>query len=451
MTAGAAQADGVLTAHRGALLHFVSDPGAQDDAASYEYHEDGLLLIENGRVKQVGAARELLALLPTDLRPIEHPDALLMPGFIDTHIHLPQTDMIAAGGRDLLDWLNRYTFPTERAFGNPAYGDEVAGFFFDELLRNGTTTAQIFCSVHASSADSCFTAAQARGLRTIAGKVLMDRHCPAYLQDTAERGERESRELIERWHGRDRLLYAITPRFAPTSTPEQLAAAGRLARDYPTTYIHTHLAENLDEVAWVRELFPERRSYLDVYDHYGLLRERATFAHCIHLDAEDRHRFSACGACAAHSPTSNLYLGSGLFDFDAADAAGMRYALATDVGGGTSFSMLRTMGEAYKVAQMRGQRLSPLRAFYLATLGGARGLALDHRVGSFKPGSEADFIVLDRRATPLIERRCRHTATLSELLQVFMVLGDDRCVAQTYVMGRQIAGADAGRGAGTAT
>ncbi len=424
-----------LSAHRGACLHFLSDPGEQDDANAYEYFDDGLLLIEDGRVRSVGPASALLPQLPDSATLTMHDNALLMPGFIDTHIHCPQTDMIASGGRQLLDWLNDYTFPTEARFADYAHGREVAGFFLDELLRNGTTTAQVFCSVHKASVDSFFDAAQARGLRMIAGKVLMDRNCPDYLRDTAESGERESRELIEHWHGLDRLHVAITPRFAPTSTEAQLTSAGRLARDYPSVYIHSHLAENRDEIAWVKQLFPWARSYLDVYDHYGLLRERATYAHCVHLDSADRSRMAACGACAACSPTSNLYLGSGLFDFAASDAAGLRYGLATDVGGGTSFSLLRTMGEAYKVAQLQQQRLSPLRAFYLATLGGARILHLADRIGSFRAGCEADFIALDLTATPLLARRMAATRSLSEKLLVLMTLGDDRAIGKVHLRG----------------
>jgi guanine deaminase len=427
-----------LSAHRGALLHFLSDPGESDDASAYEYFEDGLLLIDNGQVAAVGPAQALLAQLPAGVTPIEHPHSLLMPGFIDTHIHCPQTDMIASGGRQLLDWLNDYTFPTEAQFADYAHGREVAEFFLEELLRNGTTTAQVFGSVHKASVDSFFDAAAARDLRMIAGKSLMDRNCPEYLRDTAASGERESRELIERWHGHQRLSYAITPRFAPTSTEQQLQSAGQLAREYPSVYIHSHLAENLAEIAWVRQLFPWSRSYLDVYDHYGLLRERATYAHCIYLDAADRSRMAACGACAAVSPTSNLYLGSGLFDFAASDSAGLRYALATDVGGGTSFSMLRTMGEAYKVAQMQGQHLPPLRAFYLATLGAACTLHLQHRIGSFRVGNEADFISLNLAATPLMKRRLSKTYTLSEKLLVLMTLGDDRSIGQTYIRGTAV-------------
>jgi len=263
----------------------------------------------------------------------------------------------------------------------------------------------------------------------------MDRNCPDYLRDSATSGEADTRELIAQWHGRGRLHYAITPRFAPTSSPAQLASAGRLAREFPDVFIHSHLAENRAELAWVKELFPERRSYLDVYEHYGLLRERATYAHGIYLDKQDRQRMAANGAAVAFSPSSNVYLGSGLFDLAASDAAGLRYALATDVGGGSSFSMLRTMGEAYKVAQLQGQQLSPLRAFYLATLAGAQILGLDDRIGSLKPGCEADFIALDLKATPLLARRTAQCKTLTELLLVLMTLGDDRVVAETYVLG----------------
>lgn len=438
-----------LQAHRGALLHFSGDPGDHDDAGSYHHHEDGLLLVEDGRVAAAGPAAELLPALPDGTPIVDHGTDLLLPGLIDTHIHFPQTEVIGSAGRDLLDWLEHYIFAVEARFGDYAYASQVSEVFLDELLRNGTTTALVFCTVHKASADAFFAAAERRGLRMIAGKVLMDRNCPANLRDTAEDGERETRELIETWHGRGRLAVAITPRFAPTSTPAQLAAAGRLAREYPDTYIHSHLAENLGEIAWVRELFPERRSYLDVYDHYGLLRERAVYAHCIHLDSVDRRRMADCGACAAHAPTSNLYLGSGLFDFAASDEAGLRFGVATDVGGGTSFSMLRTLGEAYKVAQLRGQRLTPLRAFYLATLGNARVLQLQNRIGSFAAGCEADFIAIDWQATPLLARRIAGCRSLSEKLLVLMTLGDERAVRRTYIGGTEAA-ARAGQDGGTA-
>jgi guanine deaminase len=295
--------------------------------------------------------------------------------------------------------------------------------------------------VHAASVDAFFAAAKRRRMRMIAGKVLMDRNCPEYLRDTADEGTRQSRELIERWHGEDRLLYAITPRFAPTSSEAQLAGAGQLAAQYPEVFIHSHLAENREEIAWVKELFPQARSYLDVYDRFGLLRDRAVYAHCIHLDGMDRDRMAQSGAAVAFCPTSNLYLGSGLFDIAAADAARLRFAIATDVGGGSSFSMLRTMCEAYKVAHLAGQHLTALRAFYLSTLGGARALGLEGRIGNFAIGAEADFIALDPCASPLLARRTAQSRTLEEKLQVLMTLGDDRAVKACYILGQQVHGA----------
>jgi guanine deaminase len=424
------------TAHRGRVLSFRSDPGTAAGASAFDYFDDGLLVLADGHVVAAGPASQLLPSLEAGVRILDHAQRLLLPGFIDTHIHYPQTDVIAAPGEHLLDWLEHYTFPAEARFADTAYARTVAEFFCDELLRNGTTSAQVLGTVHAAATDAFFEVAQARQLRMIAGKVLMDRHCPPELQDSAEQGERESRALIERWHGRERLHYAITPRFAATSSAEQLAGAGRLAAEYPDVFIHSHLAENTAEVAWIRELFPQSRSYLDVYEGFGLLRERATYAHCIHLDSRDRQRMAAAGACVAFAPTSNLYLGSGLFDLAAADAAGLRFALATDVGGGSSFSMLRTLGEAYKVAQLQSQRLTPLRAFYLATLGAARSLHLEDRIGRFGAGTEADFVVLDPAATPLIARRMGQCQGLAEQLLVWMTLGDDRAIAATYVLGQ---------------
>jgi guanine deaminase len=422
-------------AHRGSILHFRADPGDSDDPAAYEYWHDGALIIDGERVQAVGPAAALLA-APHELRIIDHGTRLILPGFIDTHIHYPQTDIIGSGGRDLLDWLERYAFPAEQLFADPAHARSVAEFFLDELLRNGTTTAQVLGTVHRTAIEAFFEAAAARRLRMVAGKTLMDRNAPDGLRDSAAGGEREMRELIETWHGRHRLHYAMTVRFALSSTPAQLASTGALAREYPDVFIHSHLAENPDEIAAVGRLFPDRRSYLDVYDHFGLLRERATYAHCIYLDDADRRRMAQSGAGAAFCPSSNLYLGSGLFDLAASDAAGLRYALATDVGGGSSFSMLRTMAEGYKVAQLRNTRLSPLRAFYLATLAGARLLKLDDRIGRFAPGMEADFIVLDPEATPLLARRMRAARTLEEQLQLYMILGDERVIAGTFILGQ---------------
>jgi guanine deaminase len=428
------------TAHCGSILSFRADPGAREDASAYDYWERGALIVLDGHIEAVGAASDLLGSdrYPGPYEIVDHGQRLILPGFIDTHIHYPQTDVIAAGGQQLLDWLEHYTFPAEQRFADAHYARTIASFFFDELLRNGTTSAQVMGTVHKSSADSFFEVAAARQLRMIAGKTLMDRLCPPGLCDEVTQGDREMRELIERWHGHARLHYAITPRFAVTSTEAQLQSAGRLAHDYPDVFIHSHLAENLEEIQQVRRLFGERRSYLDVYDHFGLLRERATYAHCIHLDAADRARMAASGAGAAFCPSSNLYLGSGLFDLAATDASGMRFALATDVGGGSSFSMLRTMGEAYKVAHLSGQHLSPLRAFYLATLAGAKLLHLSDKIGHFAAGIEADFIVLDPQATPLLAHRMSQSKALSERLLLFMILGDDRAIAQTYILGQPV-------------
>jgi guanine deaminase len=428
---------GGLCAHRGGILHFRSDPGSHDNPGSFEFLEDGLLVTADGKVASIGPARELLSALPSDARLVEHGDSILMPGFVDAHIHYPQTDIIGMGSAPLLDWLENYTYPAEREFSDPAHARAVAEFFLDELLRNGTTTALVFASVHPASVEAFFEAAAARRLRMAAGKVLMDRNCPENLRDTPEAGERDSRELLEAWHGRGRLRYALTPRFAPTSSEAQLAGVGQLARDYPDALIQTHVAENLDEVAWVKRLFPQARSYLDVYNRYGLVRERAIYAHCIHLDQNDRARMAQSGAWAAFCPASNLRLGSGLFDVAAADAAGMRFSVATDVAGGSSFSMLQTLSDAYKVAQLSHQHLSPLRAFYLATLAGARALGIDNHIGRFAVGMEADFIVLDLRATALIARLTARSRTLSEKLMVLISLGDDRTVSRTYILGRE--------------
>jgi guanine deaminase len=428
----------MLRAHRSAILHFRADPGAHDDPASNEFLEDGLLTTLNGRVESIGPAAALLPALPPGTEVITHADSLLIPGFVDTHIHYPQTDVIGSGGRQLLDWLENYTFPAERRFAEAAYAQQVADFFLDELARNGTTTAMVFCTVHRQSVEAFFESASKRRARMVAGKVLMDRNCPPYLRDTPESGERETRELLEKWHGHDRLSYAITPRFAGSSSDAQLQSAGRMASQFPDCMIQTHVAENLAEIAWVKELFPSARSYLDVYDGYGLLRDRAIYAHCIHLDAVDRARMAESGAAAAFCPSSNLYLGSGLFDLAATQAAGMKFSIATDVGAGTSFSMLRTLGDAYKVAQLSQQHLSPMRAFYLATLAGARCLGLEDRIGRFGVGMEADFVVLDLRATPMIARRTGQARTLAEKLLVLMTLGDDRAVSRTYILGREV-------------
>lgn len=427
------EATGLLHAYRGSILHFVADPAVEANACVW--HEDGLLLVCDGRVVRIGEYHSLRDTLPDDVVLHDFLGKIIAPGFIDTHIHYPQTEMIASPAPGLLPWLNEFTFPTERAFGDESHARDVAAFFIDQLLRSGTTTAMVYCTVHPQSVEAFFAESEARNLRMVAGKVLMDRHCPPYLQDTAEGGIRDSEALIRKWHKRGRQAYAITPRFAPTSTDAQLQLAGELAARYPDTYIQTHVAENLDEVAWVKSLYPQARSYLDVYDGFGLMRPRAMYGHCIWLDDEDRRRMVQTQSAVAMCATSNLFLGSGLFDFDKAQALNMPLSLATDVGGGTSFSMLATMNETYKVARMGGHYLSASRLFYLATLGAARSMQLEGVIGNFTPGNEADFIVLDPQATPLLARRCERTEDIDQLLFAFAMLGDDRAIAATYSHG----------------
>jgi guanine deaminase len=420
-----------VQAYRASLLHFHADPAFAEDA--HTWIEDGLLVVEDGRVKAAGDYALLAPTLPGGSSIADYRGKIITPGFIDTHLHFPQTDMIASPAPSLLPWLDTYTFPTERQFADPVHARATAEFFLDELLRNGTTTAMVYCTVHKESVDALFEASAARNLRMAGGKVLMDRHCPDFLKDTADM--RDSEELIQRWHKKGRSMYAITPRFAPTSTEAQLAATGELARAYPDTYIQTHVSENQDEVAWVGELFPQQRSYLGVYEHHGLMRPRAMFGHCIWLDDTDFARMADTGSAISHCPTSNLFLGSGLFDVARADAARALLSLGTDVGAGTSFSMLQTMNEAYKVARLKGSYLPALRMFYLATLGAARSMQLEGTIGNFVPGAEADFIVLDPKATPLLERRTSHCNTLEETLFALALLGDDRVIRATYAAG----------------
>lgn len=420
-------------AYRAGILHFTADPAFHDNA--YAWHEDGLLIVNEGRVQAAGDYAPLRGMLPEGVQVQDYRGKLIVPGFIDTHIHYPQTDMIASPAPGLLPWLETYTFPNERKFAEPGHAQEVASFFLDELLRCGTTTAMVYCTVHPSSVDAFFSESEKRNLRMVAGKVLMDRNCPEFLRDTAEGGVRESEELIRKWHKRGRQLYAITPRFAPTSTETQLQLAGELARQYPDTFLQTHVAENTDEVAWVKSLFPHARSYLDVYDRYGMMRPRAMYAHCIWLDDGDRARMRETQSAASICPTSNLFLGSGLFDLGRAERLGLKVGMGSDIGAGTSFSLLQTLNEAYKVEQLQGRSLDPFKALYLATLGGARALGLDERIGSLAPGHEADFVVLDWNATPLLQFRLQHTTSLAERLAVLLTLGDDRVVQETFVAG----------------
>jgi len=427
-----------MHAHRAALLHCLADPRKVGIEHSYQYFEDGLLLIEDGKVAQIGDAASLLPTLPAGVKVTEHRDALIVPGFVDTHIHYPQVDVIASYGTQLLEWLETYTFPAEACFADPEHARAQARFFLAELLRNGTTTALVFATVHPQSVDAFFAEASRLDLRMIAGKVLMDRNAPDDLRDDAASGYDESKTLIERWHGKGRLHYAVTPRFAPTSTPEQLELAGRLLGEYPGLYLHTHLSENRAEIEWVKELFPERQHYLDVYDHYRLLGARSVFAHGIHLCDDECRRLGASGSAVAFCPTSNLFLGSGLFDLARLEGHGVRVGLGTDVGGGTSFSQLQSLNEAYKVLQLQGQKLDPIKALYLATLGGARALYLDAHIGNLQPGKDADFVVLDCKATPLLARRLEQARSLKEKLFALTILGDDRAVRETFAAGRSL-------------
>ncbi|WP_374307234.1 guanine deaminase [Dongia sp.] len=420
---------------RGTILHFLGDPGTEPAPASWQLFADGALLVEDGLVRRVGEAAALLADAPEGTEITDCRGKLILPGFVDTHVHSAQLDVIASYGTQLLDWLTKYTFPAERLFKDEAHGERMAGLFLDRLLASGTTTAAVYPTVHKQSVDTFFAAAAARKLRMLAGKVLMDRNCPDYLRDDVAGAEADCRDLIARWHGKGRLGYALTPRFAPTSSPQQLAMAGRLFQEIPGLHLQSHLAENLDEIKWVHELFPAQRSYLDVYDHFGLLGPRAIYGHCIHTDATDRVRMAATRTAIAFCPSSNLFIGSGLFDLDQARNAGIRVGLASDVGGGTSLSMLEVMADAYKVLQLKGQHLNPWRAFYLATLGGAEALSLEDRIGNFAVGKEADFTVLDFDAIPILKHRSGIARDFAERLFALMILGDDRAVAATYVLG----------------
>ncbi|MGX1741044.1 guanine deaminase [Bosea sp. NPDC055353] len=425
-----------LRALRGRLLWFVDDPQTVGEAA-HRYVADGLLIIENGLVKAAGEARDLLRMLPADAEIVDHRPHLIMPGFIDAHIHMPQTQVVASYGAQLMEWLNKYTFVEEQKLAQQGHAEKLSRFFLDELLANGTTTAAVYCSVHPQSAEAFFTESQRRNTRMIAGKVMMDRNAPEALTDTAESGYRDSKALIARWHGKGRQLYAITPRFAITSTPEQLAAAGRLAAEHPDCHVQTHIDENRAEIAFARELYPEAADYADIYRGYGLLGAKSLMGHCIHMTHNEWQAFAETGAVAVFCPTSNLFLGSGLFDWAHARQRGVKVAVATDIGGGTSYSMLRTMAEAYKVLQLQGQSLSAFAALHAITRGNAIALGLDHLIGGFEPGCEADVVVLDTGATRAMAHRMETVRDLAEELFVLVTLGDERNVAATYVMGER--------------
>ena len=429
---------GHVTALRGDLLFCRDDPFLSVPKLAFVHERDGLVICRGGLIHAVGPFSTLQNRLPAEVEVADYSGCLITPGFIDTHIHYVQIGVIGTQGHQLLDWLNDFTFIAEQAFADESVARDTARVFCDELLRNGTTTALVFCSVHPGSVDALFEEAQSRNLRLIAGKVLMDRNAPAALLDTAQTGYDQSKALIKRWHGRGRSLYAITPRFAATSSPEQLELAGALWKEHPDVFVQTHISENRDEIAWVKKLFPQRQDYLDVYDHYGLTGRRAVFAHGIHLGERELCRCHEIGTALAHCPTSNTFLGSGLFRArDVKDQKRpVHVGLGTDIGGGTSFSMLATMSEAYKVAQLQRRPIDAIEAFFLATLGGARALKLDDRIGTLAPGREADMVVLDPNATPLLSFRNRRSRSIAETLAVLTTLADDRVVRATYVAGR---------------
>ncbi len=425
---------------RGDVLTYSGDPWTHPVEEVRHYIEDGLVVMEAGRIMAVGTAAELLPGLESKTPVHDYSGHLLLPGFVDSHVHYPQTEMIGAYGRQLIDWLNTYAFVAEQRFADPDHAAEVARVFLRELWRNGVTTASVFCTVFPQSVDALFTAAAEHNMRIIAGKVCMDRHAPAALCDTAERAYTESRALLERWHGRGRAEYAITPRFAPTSTEAQLEACGTLAREFPDTVIQSHISENVDEVAWAQSLFPEARHYADIYARFGLFRPRAIYGHGIHLAEEELDCLHQSRTALAHCPTSNFFLGSGYLDVNRLKLRDkpVRIGLATDLGAGTSFSMLQTLNEAYKASKLSGSSLPASHAFYLATLGSATALGLEDRVGALAPGREADVAVLDWRSTPLIEYRMRYADDLEEALFVQMTLADDRAIVATYVAGQRV-------------
>ena len=427
---------------RGQTLSFKADPFIVGDQASIHYESDALIVIVDGVIKSFGSYDSLKDSLAPGVEIEVHKDSLIIPGFVDTHVHYPQTQIIGAYGKQLIDWLNNYTFIAEQQFADYSHAQKVAKVFVDESLRAGTTTSAVFCTVHPHSVDAIFEEAQKLNLRMVAGKVLMDRNAPAPLTDTAQSSYDDSKALIKKWHGKGRLSYAVTPRFAPTSSEEQLELAGALWKESPGTYMHTHISENIGEIAWVKDLFPERSNYLDVYDHYGLVGERSLLAHGVHLTEEEFARIHKTGACVCHCSTSNEFLGSGLFPFERAKdkKRPVRVGLGTDIGAGTSFSHLQTMNESYKIAQLQGYSLSSACAFYLATKGGANSLYLDDKIGSIAEGMEADLVVLDLKSTPLMDFRMSYCKDIHEVLFILMTLGDDRATKAVYVAGEKVYG-----------
>ncbi|KXI29008.1 guanine deaminase [Paraglaciecola hydrolytica] len=424
-----------LKGYRAKILHFAKATTSPKD--DYCYFEDGLLVTRDGKVIFTGDYKNNINQYDKlDIQ--DYSGKLLLPGFIDSHMHFPQTEMLASFGEQLLDWLTDYTFPTENKFADYTYARAMADVFLRQLYRHGTTSAMVYSSVHKCAADALFEAAQKHNMLLMAGKVCMDRNCPDWLQDSPQTAQRDSAELIKTWHGKDRLHYVITPRFAPTSSEAQLAVLGELAQQYPSVFIQSHLSENHNEIAWVKSLYPKHKHYLDVYDHFGLVRQGAVFGHAIHLEKDEWQCLAERGASIAFCPTSNLFLGSGLFNLAQAEQHNIPVMLATDVGGGTSFSMLKTLGEAYKVCQLRGNQLDPMHGLYLMTQGAAVGLGLEQQIGNLNPGSDADFVILDPLFDELTELRFKHHNSPQDLIFALSILGDDRATVATYIAGKPV-------------
>jgi len=423
---------------RGRTLTFLRWPEAIDDRGAWRYEEDGGLLMKDGRIVAAGSYAEVEAKAGEGAGKIDHRPHLLMPGFIDAHAHFPQMQVIASYGAELLEWLNTYTFPEETKFLNAQHGRRIARLFLDEVIRHGTTTVAAYCSVHKESAQAFFAESHDRDMLNIAGKVMMDRNAPDGLTDTPQSGYDDTKALIAEWHGKGRQHYAITPRFAITSTPQQMEMAGALAKEFPDLHIQTHLSENHAEIAFTCELYPQARDYTDVYAHYGLLGSRTLLGHSIHLSEREADALSDTGSVAVFCPTSNLFLGSGLFDYQRyrRREKPLRIAAATDVGGGTSYSMLRTMDEGYKVIALQGEKLNPFQSFWQITRGNAEALSVAGRVGTLEEGTDADLVVLDSRATSVMELRMETVTSLAEELFLLQTLGDDRAVREVYVAGK---------------
>ena len=421
----------------GQVLQFNDTPfqGRPEDAATHI--ERGAVLVKDGVIADVGEADALRAQHP-DASVTDMGDALLSPGFVDTHVHYPQTAIIASWGKRLIDWLNSYTFPEESRFGDASHATQIAETYFDLVTAAGTTTTVSYCTIHPESVDAYFTAAQTRGLRVLGGKTCMDRNAPDNLQDTAQTAYDDSKALLERWHGQDRLSYVITPRFAPTSTPEQLEALGALWAEHPDLLMQTHISEQHEEIAWVADLFPDARDYLDVYEKFGLVRKGALLGHAIHLTERERDRIRELDASLIHCPTSNTFIGSGLFDMQGLMAQGHRIGLATDTGGGSSFSMLRTMAAAYEVGQLSGTALHPAQLWWLATAGSAAAIHLDDKIGRLTPGYEADIIAVDLASTPGIAQRAARAESIWEAVFPTIMMGDDRAIAAVWAGGKKI-------------